>query len=73
MLRMLNRYRTELSVEALPQELEAAAGATIAQLHRQTASLTIARAEGDSVSMAFDVTVRNLTGHKLPIVGCTGA
>jgi hypothetical protein len=66
MLRMLNRYRTELGVDALPQELEAAAGATIAQLHRQTASLTIARAEGDSINMAFDVTVRNLTGHKLP-------
>ena len=35
MLRMLNRYRTELGVEALPQELEAEAQATIAQLQRQ--------------------------------------
>ena len=66
MLRMLNRYRADLGVEALPQELEAAAGATIAQLQRQTASVTIARAEGDSGHVAIDVTVRNLTGHKLP-------
>jgi hypothetical protein len=66
MLRMLNRYRTELGVEALPQELEAAAGATIAQLQRQTASLTIAPREGDAGQIAIDVTVRNLTGHKLP-------
>ena len=34
MLRMLNRYRNELGVEALPQELEAAASATIAQLQQ---------------------------------------
>ena len=66
MMRMLNRYRNELGVEALPQELEAAAGATIAQLRLQTAALTIARAEVDSGRLAFDVVVRNLTGHKLP-------
>jgi hypothetical protein len=66
MLRMLNRYRAELGVEALPQELEAAAGATIAQLQQQTASLTIARADDDSGQLAIDVMVRNLTGHKLP-------
>lgn len=66
MLRMLNRYRNDLGVEALPQELEAAAGATIAQLQRQTATLTMARAEADSAQLAIDVTVRNLTGHKLP-------
>ena len=66
MLRMLNRYRNELGVEALPQELEAAASATIAQLQQQTASLTIAPAQADTGELAIDVTVRNLTGHKLP-------
>ncbi len=66
MLRMLNRYRSDLGVGALPQELEAAAGATIAQLQRQTASLTIAGGKGGSGRLAIDVTVRNLTGHKLP-------
>jgi hypothetical protein len=33
---------------------------------QQTASLTIARAEGDAGRLAVDVTIRNLTGHKLP-------
>jgi len=66
MLRMLNRYRNELGVEALPQELEAAAGATIEQLQQRTARLEIARAEGATGGVTFDVTVRNLTGHKLP-------
>jgi hypothetical protein len=66
MLRMLNRYRAELGVEALPQELEAAATATIAQLQRETASVTLARGESEPGQMAIDVTVRNLTGHKLP-------
>jgi hypothetical protein len=66
MLRMLNRYRTELGVEALPQELEAAANATIAQLQRETAAIAIAQGGAPSGQLALDVTVRNLTGHKLP-------
>jgi hypothetical protein len=66
MLRMLNRYRDELGVEALPQELEAAAAATIAQLRQQTASIAMARADSAPGQLAIDVTVRNLTGHKLP-------
>jgi len=66
MLRMLNRYRTRLGVEALPQELEAAARATLEQLRRDTASLTIERAGAAADRLALDVTVRNLTGHKLP-------
>jgi hypothetical protein len=65
-LRMLNRYRSELGVEALPQEVEAAASGTIAQLKQQTASLTIAPVGRESGQLAIDVTVRNLTGHKLP-------
>jgi hypothetical protein len=66
MLRMLNRYRGELGVEALPQELEAAAAATIVQLGQRTASVTISRGEGGTGHLAIEVTVRNLTGHKLP-------
>jgi hypothetical protein len=63
MLRMLNRYRDELGVEALPRELEAAASATIAQLQQQSASVAIAHAEGDAGPLAFDVTVRNARRH----------
>jgi len=65
-LRLLNRYRNELGVEALPQELEAAASAAIAQLQQQTASLTIRSAGASPHQLAVDVTARNLTGHKLP-------
>jgi hypothetical protein len=43
MLRMLNRYRTVLGVEAQPQELEAAAAATVGLLRRDTATLTAGR------------------------------
>jgi hypothetical protein len=66
MLRMLNRYRAELGVSALPQELEAAASATLAQLARDTATVTLSAATAASGRLAVDVSVRNLTGHKLP-------
>jgi hypothetical protein len=66
MLRLLNRYRTELGVQALPQELEAAAAATIAQLQRDTAALAASAAPGALGQLTIDVMVRNLTGHKLP-------
>ena len=38
MVRMFNRYRTELGVTALPSELEATARATIRQLQQDTAT-----------------------------------
>jgi hypothetical protein len=66
MLGMLSRYRIELGVEALPQELEAAATATIAQLQRDTATLTASAAASVPGQLTVDVVVRNLTGHKLP-------
>ena len=66
MLRMLNRYRTELGVEALPQELEAAAAGTLEQLRQRTASLALSASGEERGRLAVDVTVRNLTGHKLP-------
>jgi hypothetical protein len=66
MLRMLNRFRAELGVTAPPQELEAAAQATVHQLQSQTAEVTIARATRVGGTLELDVDVRNLTGHKLP-------
>jgi hypothetical protein len=63
MLRMLNRYRRELEVAALPEELEAAAHATVRQLESSTASLAIEDLQPD---LRFTVVVRNLTGHKFP-------
>lgn len=66
MLRLLNRFRTELGVEATPGELEATARATIRQLERDTATVSIDRAERTGNTLAFDVSVTNLTGHKFP-------
>ena len=66
MLRMFNRYRTELGVAALPHELEAAARGTIHQLQTATARLSIGAAKLSAGRLAWEVTATNLTGHKLP-------
>jgi hypothetical protein len=66
LLRMLNRLRTELGVEALPQELDAAAHATMAQLQSDTAAIALVAGDRAPGEFVVDVTVRNLTGHKLP-------
>jgi hypothetical protein len=65
MIRMLNRYRAETGVEATPRELEVAASATLRQLDTQTATVSVAGAL-DANTLAIDVAVANLTGHKLP-------
>ena len=44
MLRLLNRYRAELGVEATPAELDATARATVRQLERDTATVAVERA-----------------------------
>jgi hypothetical protein len=66
MLGMLNRYRTELGVEASPQELDAAVRETLNHLARDSARLEIARAERVDGRLVLDVSVENLSGHKLP-------
>jgi hypothetical protein len=65
-LRMLNRFRLDLGVEALPQELEAAALRTIQSLQTQTAAVSVERAEVLEDRLMVDLAVQNLTGHKLP-------
>lgn len=66
MLRLLNRYRDELAVEALPGELDAAARATLHQLETNTASVAVTRAQRAGNRLDVEVEVRNVTGHKLP-------
>jgi hypothetical protein len=66
MVRLLDRYRTELGVEALPKELDATARASIRQLQQDTAELGVSAPRVESGTLAFDVTIRNLTGHKFP-------
>ncbi len=66
MLRILNRFRGELGVAALPGELEASANATIRQLQQDSATLSITRAATSGGTVNVDLDIRNLTGHKLP-------
>jgi hypothetical protein len=66
MLRMLNRYRSELGVEALPEELDEAVRQTVGNLEGATAEVAVDGASTRGGVLGFDVVVRNLTGHKLP-------
>jgi cytochrome c551/c552 len=67
MLRMLNRYRSELGVAALPLEFEAAATRTIEHLKAETAKLAIDQAVlfGDG-RLQVDLSIENRSGHKFP-------
>jgi len=66
MLRMLNRYRLDLGVQAPPHELDASAVRTIQNLQGQTAAVSIERADVAGGRLDFNVAVQNITGHKLP-------
>lgn len=63
---MLNRYRDDLSVAALPQELKSAAEATIAFLQEKSARLRVERIDLPAGRLQAEVFVENLSGHKLP-------
>ena len=66
MVRLMSSKRTELGVEALPQESEATAKATIRQLQEDTATLAITDTSLQGTTLNVDLDVRNLTGHKFP-------
>lgn len=66
MLRILNRFRHELSVAASPAELDATATATIRQLRSDTATVAVSPPQRRGGQLTFDVDVANLTGHKFP-------
>jgi hypothetical protein len=66
MVRLLNRYRSELGVTALAAGLEATAAATEKQLRTDTAMLTVSTPTLSDGTIGFDVSIANLTGHKLP-------
>jgi hypothetical protein len=65
MPRMLNRYRADLGVKALPQELEATARLAAENLATQSARLRVEASMADG-RLAADVAVESLVGHKLP-------
>ncbi len=66
MMRMLNRYRGELGVTALPQELALAAERTEIHLREATVEVALSGARVDGNRLVADVDVRNLAGHKFP-------
>jgi hypothetical protein len=66
MLRLLNRFRTELGVTAPTAELEATARATERQLQQDTATLSVSSPQLAAGGLTFSLNVSNLTGHKFP-------
>jgi hypothetical protein len=66
MQRMLNKYRDELGVAALPEEFEAAATRTVEQLRSKTAQIAIDSVDVNAGRLQAEISVQNLTGHKFP-------
>lgn len=66
MLQMLNRYRGELGVPALPTELTDNAEATAKFLGTQSAAIAIENISAQAGRLGAEVVIRNLSGHKLP-------
>jgi mono/diheme cytochrome c family protein len=66
MLRMLNLYRKDLSVTALPTEMTTAAERTVAFLQSQAARVSIPSIDLVADRLQVQVLVENLTGHKMP-------
>ena len=66
MLAMLEKYRVELGVVALPQELSLSRQRTLELLRTSAATLSIARAEIRDGHLEAEVVVTNTAGHKVP-------
>lgn len=63
---LLRKHRDELKVTASDAALERVATATRAQLAHSTARIDVRNVQRASGKLQFDLTVLNLTGHKLP-------
>jgi hypothetical protein len=63
---MLNRYRGDLDVAALPEELTTASAGTLDFLHSQAARVSFKSVSVVDSKLEAQVVVENLTGHKLP-------
>ena len=66
MLTMLRDFADELDATAPPEAFDATIAATREQLMGRTASLTVSEPQTSEGKLRFDITVQNLTGHKLP-------
>jgi hypothetical protein len=66
MQQMLNRYRNELDVAALPQELTSASEGTLEFLKTQAARVELDHVLVSGGRLQAQIAVHNLSGHKLP-------
>ena len=66
MLRILNRYRDELGVKALPQEMNESINRTENFLEDASARITINDFSVRRDTLRASINIRNLAGHKLP-------
>src|SRR3981081_2205516 len=66
MQRLLNNYRNDLSVAALPQELTTAANRTVTFLQTQSARVSIRNMESSSSGLSMELFVEHLSGHNTP-------
>lgn len=66
MLRVLNRYRNDLGVWALPAEFEAAANRTVEHLKANTVKVSIDQVNVAGGRVQADLSIENLGGHKFP-------
>src|SRR5215470_10021522 len=64
--RVLNRYRADLGVWALPEEFETAAARTVNHLQTKTAEIAIDRLDVNGDRLQAEISVQNLSGHKFP-------
>lgn len=66
MQRILNKFRGDLDVKAMPQEMDAAVNRTINHLQHEAATLAVRSATLHDGRLDVDLDVHNLGGHKLP-------
>jgi hypothetical protein len=66
MLRMLERFRSELGVVAPSDEMQRSIQRTVEHLQSEAARLTLENGRVADGRLSVDVVVENLTGHKLP-------
>ena len=66
MERIFEEHASELAVEAQPRELQDAVKRAEEFMRRESARVTLSGLTKTDDGVAFDVTVDNLTGHKLP-------
>ena len=66
MQRILNKFRSDLAVKALPQEMDAAVNRTLSHLQNDAATISLQGGDVRDGRLDVDVTISNLGGHKLP-------